>query len=110
MAYPEGATTLYVERSGQSRLTYGALPQFQQLKTGTFNIDDLYQHLLPRLHENTPKEEWPNPKSEAGTVTIIYSNDARKIYLLLDANKFTEELFSEARKNRLDTTPEPWAF
>lgn len=110
MDYPHGETRLYVERNGQARLSYGPHPQFQEVKTGTFKIDDLYQQLIPRLHDNVPREEWPDQKSVAGMVTITYQDKTEKDYLIFDAKEFAEDIFNKARKNRLDPDPKPWPF
>jgi hypothetical protein len=110
MDYPHGETRLYVERNGQARLSYGSHPQFQVVQAGTFKIDDLYQQLQPRLHDNVPREEWPDQKSVAGMITITYQDKTNKDYLIFDAKEFAEEIFNKARKNRLDPDPEPWAY
>ena len=110
MDYPHGETGLYVERNGRTRLSYGPNPQFQAVKTGTFKIDDLYQQLLPRLHDNVPREEWPDQKSVAGMVTIIYQDETKKDYLIFDATEFAKDIFNKARKNRLDPDPKPWPY
>ena len=110
MDYPHGDTRLHVERSGQTRLAYSSLPRFQEVKANTFNLDDLYQQLSPRLHKNVPREEWPDPKSVAGMVTIVYKDKTEKVYLIFDAKEFAEEVFNKARENRLNPDPEPWPY
>ena len=99
ISYPIGETTLLVQSNGESSLFYGALPQYQKIKQGIFNIDELYNQSKTRLHDNVPREEWPDPKSEAGMVNILFQDGTKKEYLIFDEQAFTEQLFSKAREN-----------
>lgn len=103
--YPYGETRLLVQRSGESFLSYGALPQRQTIKNGTFDIDELYGQLRERLHENIPREKWPNPKSKAGMVKIRFKDKGEKDYLIFDEEAFTERLFAKARNNVVIQAP-----
>ena len=78
---------------------YGALPEHQKVKNGTFDIDELYEQLKTRLHDNAPREEWSKPQSKAGMVTINVAGKAEKDYLIFDEEEFAEHLFNKARKN-----------
>jgi hypothetical protein len=99
MDYPLGKTRLHVRRNGEAFLFYGALPQYQKIKKGIFDIDELYKQLKTRLHDNVPREEWPNPQSKAGMVTINVAGKAEKNYLIFDEEEFAEHLFNKAGKN-----------
>ena len=105
MSFPLGETRLLVQRDGDAFLFYGALPQHEKIKNGTFNIDELYKQLRGRLHDNEPREDWPNPKSSAGMVTIIFTNKTKKSYLIFDEEEFANMLFDKARKNVIDHLP-----
>ena len=103
--FPHGETRLVVRRNGEALLFYGALPQHQKVKNSTFDIDALYKQLQTRLHDNVPREKWPNPKSKAGMVTINFDNKAKKDYLIFDEEKFAERLFSKAKMNIVGQIP-----
>ncbi len=97
--FPHGETRLLVQRNGDAFLFYGALPQRQRIKNGTFDIDELYDQLQGRLHDNVPREKWPNPRSRAGMVQIRFQGKYKRDYLIFDEEVFTDRLFSKARKN-----------
>ena len=103
--FPHGETGLLVRRNGEALLFYCALPQHQKVKNSTFDIDELYKQLQTRLHDNVPREEWPNPKSKAGMVTIDFDNKAKKDYLIFDEEEFAERLFNKAKKNIVGQIP-----
>jgi hypothetical protein len=98
-SYPMGETALLVRSNGESSLFYGALPQHQMIKQGIFDVDELNDQLKTRLHDNVPREEWPDPKSEAGMVNILFENGTKKAYLIFDEQVFAEQLFRKAREN-----------
>jgi hypothetical protein len=99
ISYPMGETTLLVQNSGESSLFYGALPQYQKIKQGTFDVDGLYHQLETRLHDNVPREKWPDSDSEAGMVNILFQDGTKKAYLIFDEQALAEQLFSKAREN-----------
>lgn len=103
--FPHGETRLLVRRNGEALLFYGALAQHQKIKNSTFDVDELYKQLQTRLHDNVPREEWPNPKSKAGMVTINFNNKAKKDYLIFDEEEFAERLFNKAKKNIVGQIP-----
>lgn len=105
ISFPLGETRLLVQRNGDAFLFYGALPQHEKINNGTFNIDELYKQLRDRLHDNEPREDWINPKSEAGIVTIIFTNKTKKSYLIFDEKDFANMIFDKARKNITDHLP-----
>ncbi len=104
--FPHGETRLLVRRNGEAFLLYGALPQHQKVKNSTFDVDELYKQLQTRLHDNVPREKWPNPKSKAGMVTINFDNKVEKVYLIFDEAEFAERLFNKAKKNIVGQIPE----
>ena len=53
----------------------------------------------PYLHSNMPREEWPNPKSQAGMVTIRYINGKEEDYLIFDLLEHTKIIFDKAKQN-----------
>lgn len=103
--FPHGETRLHVWKSGEARLFYGARPQHKKIKNNTFDLADLYKQLKSRLHDNVPRERWPNPQSTAGMVTITLSDQTETDYLIFDEEQLTERLFSKARKNILGQIP-----
>lgn len=97
--FPHGETRLLVQRNGEAFLFYGALPQHQKIKNGTFDIDELYEQLQERLHDNVPREKWPNLQSRAGMVQIRFHGKHQRDYLIFDEEVFTDRLFTKARTN-----------
>lgn len=97
--FPHGETRLVVWKNGEAALFYGALPQHNVVKTGIFDVENLYKQLQLRLHRNGPREEWPNPTSTSGMVQIKFKDKGNKDYLIFDEKAFAEELFSKARLN-----------
>jgi hypothetical protein len=98
--FPHGETRLLVERSGEAFLYYGALPSYQEVRSGTFDTEILYKQLETRLHDNVPREKWLNPKAIAGMVIIAYKDQSQEDYLIFD-EEYAEQLFREARENIL---------
>jgi hypothetical protein len=100
ISFPMGESDLRVWRNGKAILFYGALPQGEIIKTGTFDVERLYEQVKPLLHSNIPREDWPNPKAKAGMVQVRFeSNTQTTSYLIFDADDFTKELFEQARRN-----------
>jgi hypothetical protein len=98
MDFPHGETRLLVQRDGEAFLFYGALPSHQKIGKGTFDLDKLYKQLKSHLHENVPREKWPNPKSKAGMVTIRFQNKSQKDYLIFDED-LAKLILDKARQN-----------
>jgi hypothetical protein len=99
MDYPHGEYRIHVERTGEAYLYYGAGPQSQTIRTHTFSADGLYHMFKEYLHPNVPREEWPNPKSQAGMVTIRYSDGTQGDYLIFDMQEMTKKIFEKAKQN-----------
>ncbi len=105
MDFPHGETRLLVQKNGDAFLFYGALPQSQKVKNSVFNIDELYTQLQPRLHDNVPREKWPNPNSKSGMVTITFDNNEQRDYLIFDEEEFADRLFNKAKNNIVGKRP-----
>ena len=99
--FPHGETRLLVERSGEVFLFYGALPTYQEVRSGTFDTEILYKQMETRLHDNVPRDEWLNPRATAGMVIISYKDQSQEDYLIFD-EQYAEQLFREARENILN--------
>ena len=99
MDYPHGTDRLMVKDNGDTFLYYASLPQHKKIKKGTFTVDELYNQLKGRLHDNAPRETWPNPKSTAGMVQIRFDDGRQKDYLIFDEEEFAGEIFKRAREN-----------
>jgi len=99
--FPHGALRLLVQRDGDIRLFYGALPTYRTVKNGTFDIDELFQELQTRLHEVVPAEDRPIGQPY-GMVTVEFSDGSRRDYLIYD-QVFSEGLFKAACANSVDT-------
>ena len=97
--FPHGETRLVVWKNGEAALFYGARPQHEVVKTGVFNVQDIYKQLRQRLNPNVPREDWPDPKATAGMVQIRLKNKRESAYLIFDEKEFMEELFIRARQN-----------
>ena len=75
----------------------------KKIKDGVIDIDALYRQLEGRLHSNAPHENWPDPKSTAGMVTIQYKDKTEKGFLIFDEEEFAESLFSKVKDNIVDS-------
>jgi len=104
MDYPQGEYRIHVNSTGEAYLYYGARPQSQTIKTNTFSADGLYLIFKQHLHPNVPREEWPNPKSQSGMVTIRYSDGTQEDYLIFDALELTKQVFDKAKQNAEETS------
>ena len=92
--FPHGALRLLVRRDGETRLFYGALPTHRAVQSNTFNIDDLFQQLQPRLQDNVPAENRPLGQPY-GMATIGFSDGSEQDYLIYDET-FAVELLKAA--------------
>ena len=101
MDYPHGTDRLLIRANGETYLHYASLPQHKKIKTGTFTVEGFYNQLKDRLHDNTPRETWPNPRSIAGMVQITFSNGREKDYLIFDEEEFAGEIFKRAKENMI---------
>jgi hypothetical protein len=95
--FPRGALRLLVQRDGDSRLFYGALPTYRAIQNSPFNIDDLFDQLRPRLHDVLPAEDRPLGQPY-GMATIEVSDGSKQDYLIYD-EMFALELFKTACTN-----------
>lgn len=95
--FPHGALRLLVERDGDTRLFYGELPTSRAVQSSAFNIDDLFQQLQSRLHDNVPAENRPVGQPY-GMATIEFSDGSKHDYLIYDET-FAVELFQTACAN-----------
>jgi hypothetical protein len=99
--FPHGGLRLVVQRDNETRWFYAALPTHRAVRDGTFDIDDLYQQLEPRLHEVVPTEDQPNPDQPYGMVTLAFGENSQQDYLIYD-EAFALELFKTACANLVD--------
>ncbi len=99
MDYPHGEYRIHVNRTGEAYLYYGAAPSAKIIKENTFSVDQLYNIFREHLHPNVPREEWPDPKAEAGMVTIKYADGKEVDYLIFDLPEITGRIFDTAREN-----------
>ena len=83
--FPHGALRLHVQRDGDTHLFYGASPTNRPVQRNTFDIDDLFQQLQSRLHDNVPAENRPIGQPY-GMVTIEFSDSSKRDYLIYDEN------------------------
>lgn len=97
--YPHGEDRLHVKSTGEAYLYYGAGPLAKIIKNGTFSAEHLYTVFKPHLHPNLPREQWPNPKSQAGIVTVRYTSGNEENYLIYDLQELTENIFDKAKQN-----------
>jgi hypothetical protein len=95
--FPHGALRLIVQRDDETSLLYGALPTYRTVHSTTFNIDDLFQQLQPRLHDNVPAENRPIGEPY-GMVIIDFSDDSEQDFLIYDET-FAVGLFRAACAN-----------
>lgn len=98
--FPSGGLRLLVQRDGDARLFYAALPFGQALAGDSFAIDDLYAQLGPRLHTVEPTDSLPAVQPY-GTVTLAFSNGRTQEYLIVD-QAFAEDLLRSACEHRVD--------
>jgi len=98
--FPHGGLRLLVQRDGDIRLYYGALPTSQAVKNGIFDIDELFQQLQLRLHEVVPAEARPLGQPY-GMATLEFSDGSERDYLIYD-QAFAKELFKAACANSLE--------
>jgi hypothetical protein len=98
--FPHGELRLLVRREGKTRLFYGALPRHRTVQSNIFNIEDLFQQLQPRLHDNVPAENRPLGQPY-GMATIEFSNGSEQDYLIYDET-FAVELFQVACANLVE--------
>lgn len=99
MDYPHGEDRLHVKRTGEAYLYYGALPSAQVIRKETFTANGLYEVFEKYLYPNLPRDEWPNPKSEAGMVTIQYMDGQEEDFLIFDVEQLAKEVFDKAKSN-----------
>jgi hypothetical protein len=99
MDYPHGEYRIHVKKTGEAYLYYGAAPSAEVIKKNTFSVDELYRTFKEHLHPNLPREDWPNPKSEAGMVTIIYTDGKEENFLIFDIPDITGRIFDKAKEN-----------
>jgi hypothetical protein len=95
--FPHGELRLVLHRDDGARLTYGALPAFQAVKDGTFDIDRLYEQLQTRINPVVPSEEMPGG-GPAGMVSLNFADGSSSDHLIYDA-AFAQELFTAACEN-----------
>ena len=98
--FPHGALRLLVQREGDARLFYGALPTSRVIQKSPGNIDDLFQQLQPRLHDVVPAENRPIGQPY-GMVTIEFSDGNQRDYLIYDET-FAVDLFKAACANSVE--------
>ena len=98
--FPHGALRLLVQRDGETRLFYGALPAHRAVQSNTFDIDDLFQQLQPRLHDNVPAENRPIAEPY-GMAIIEFSDGSEQDYLIYDET-FAVELLQLACANLVE--------
>lgn len=103
--YPHGGDRLVVWKSGDAALFYGALARHRTVARGAFDVDEFHERLRPRLHPNAPREEWPDPTSEAGMVQLGFEDGTEESYLIFDEEAFAERLFEKARANVVGRDP-----
>jgi hypothetical protein len=100
--FPHGGLRLLVKREGEARLFYAALPNSRDIAEGTFDIDELFDQLQPRLHKNVPAEARPLGQPY-GMVSIDFKDGSSSDYLIYD-EKFASELLQRACQHMLDET------
>jgi hypothetical protein len=74
---------LLVKSDGSAYLFYGALPQSQEIKPNTFDIDDLFGDLQEKLNPVLPAENRPLG-ADYGMVQIGFQDGSEKDYLIYD--------------------------
>lgn len=99
MDYPHGEYRIHVKKTGEAYLYYGAAPSAKIISKNTFSVDELYGIFRVHLHANVPREDWPNPESQAGMVTIKYADGKEENYLIFDIPEITGRIFDKAKEN-----------
>jgi len=99
MDYPHGEQRIMVKRSGEAYLYFASSPSFKIIRKNTFSVDELYRSFEEHLHPNVPREQWPDPQSQCGMVTLRYADDREEDYLIVDMLEFTTQIFDKAKKN-----------
>lgn len=99
MDFPHGERRIHVKQTGEAYLYYGAMPQAKTIAKDTFSIEKLYDTFKPFLHQNLPREQWPDPTSQAGMVTVRYLNGKEVDYLIFDQHELTNKIFKTAETN-----------
>lgn len=98
--FPHGELRLFVGRDDETQLFYGALPTHRTVQDNTFNIDDLFQQLQPRLRDNVLAENHPLGRPY-GMATIEFSDGSEQDYLIYDET-FAIELLQTACANLVE--------
>jgi hypothetical protein len=99
MDYPHGEHRIHVKRTGDAYLYFGAIPSAKTIAKDTFSAEELYDTFKPFLHRNLPREQWPDPESQAGMITVRYMNGEEEDFLIFDLHELTSEIFERAEKN-----------
>jgi hypothetical protein len=99
MDYPHGEYRIHVNKTGEAYLYYGAAPSAKIIRKGTFSVGELYNLFRDYLHPNMPREDWPNPESQAGMITIKYTDGKEKVFLIFDMAEITGSIFDKAKEN-----------
>ena len=64
-----------------------------------------YKQIQLYLQPNVPRENWPDPKAQAGMVQIRFINKSEESFLIFDPQEWTNKLFNNARKNIISEVP-----
>jgi hypothetical protein len=99
MDYPHGEYRIHVNNTGEAYLYYGAAPSAKLIRKNTFSVDELYALFKEHLHPNVPSEDWPDPKSQAGMVTLKYTDGREENFLIFDMPIITGRIFEKAKAN-----------
>jgi hypothetical protein len=92
--FPHGGLRLLVQRDDEARLFYGALPASRSIPESTFDIDEIFDQLQPRLHKVVPAENRPLGQ-DYGIASIRFNDGSSKDYLIYDEN-YATDLFKKA--------------
>ncbi len=99
--FPHGEARLLVWRGGEARLFYAELPNSLVIKSGVFDIDELYGQLQNRIHDKEPAED-RSAGQPFGMVTFSYRDGSSKDYFTYDG-EFAEGIFMTACSNVLES-------
>ncbi|PCJ31037.1 MAG: hypothetical protein COA90_07595 [Gammaproteobacteria bacterium] len=99
MDYPHGQNSISVSRTGEAHTYYGSGYKAKTLKKGVFTAAALYEAFSPHLHNNVPREQWPNSDAVYGMVTLRYSDGSETSYLIFNLNVMTERVFEKANRH-----------